>query len=68
MLIFSQEHPWVTKNGADPLLSAAENIAVLVEPPSESEVNHAITSKMRNLLTMVSQRPVFSSSELIRNR
>ncbi|KAH8683296.1 BcCMK3, calcium/calmodulin-dependent protein kinase [Tricladium varicosporioides] len=48
-----REHPWVTKNGTDPLLSAEENTADLVEPPSEIEVNHAITGKMRNLLTMM---------------
>tara|TARA_R110002060_G_scaffold76174_1_gene86352 strand:- start:291 stop:515 length:225 start_codon:yes stop_codon:yes gene_type:complete len=49
----SQEHPWVTKNGTDPLLSAEENTADLVEPPSQIEVNHAITAKMANLLVMV---------------
>ncbi|KAH6684179.1 BcCMK3, calcium/calmodulin-dependent protein kinase [Halenospora varia] len=48
-----REHPWVTKNGTDPLLSAEENTADLVEPPSEIEVKHAITGKMRNLLTMM---------------
>jgi [calcium/calmodulin-dependent protein kinase] kinase len=48
-----QEHPWVTKNGKDPLLSAEENTADLVEPPSELEVNHAITAKMKNLLVVV---------------
>ncbi|KAG9235521.1 BcCMK3, calcium/calmodulin-dependent protein kinase [Amylocarpus encephaloides] len=48
-----REHPWVTKKGTDPLLSAEENTSNLVEPPSEIEVNHAITSKMRNLLTMM---------------
>ncbi|EHL01654.1 putative Calcium/calmodulin-dependent protein kinase kinase 1 [Glarea lozoyensis 74030] len=48
-----RNHPWVTKGGTDPLLSAEENTADLVEPPSDIEVNHAITSKMRNLLTMM---------------
>lgn len=48
-----REHPWVTKNGTDPLLSAEENIADLVEPPSEIEVNHAITAKLRNLIVMM---------------
>lgn len=43
----------MTKNGSDPLLSFEENTADLVEPPSEIEVNHAITAKMRNLLVMV---------------
>ncbi|KAK6584576.1 hypothetical protein PZA11_002800 [Diplocarpon coronariae] len=46
-------HPWVTKNGTDPLLSAEENTSELVEPPSAMEVNHAITVKMRNLLSMM---------------
>jgi [calcium/calmodulin-dependent protein kinase] kinase len=49
----SQEHPWVTKNGTDPLLPAEENTADLVEPPSDIEVNHAITTKMRNLVVLV---------------
>ena len=48
-----QEHPWVTKNGRDPLLSAEENTADLVEPPSDKEINHAITAKMRNLIVLV---------------
>lgn len=39
--------------GADPLLSKDENIADWVEPPSKVEVNHAITTKMRDLLMMV---------------
>jgi [calcium/calmodulin-dependent protein kinase] kinase len=43
----------VTKNGTDPLLSAEENTADLVEPPSEIEVNHAITTKMRGLLAVM---------------
>ncbi|CAG8952048.1 hypothetical protein HYFRA_00000784 [Hymenoscyphus fraxineus] len=56
-----REHPWVTKSGADPLLSAAENTADLIEPPSEIEVNHAITYKMRNLLTMMKAVKKFKS-------
>ncbi|QSZ35549.1 hypothetical protein DSL72_008419 [Monilinia vaccinii-corymbosi] len=48
-----REHPWVTINGIDPLLSKEENIANLVEPPSETEVNHAITVKMRGLLVVM---------------
>ena len=50
-----QEHPWVTKNGTDPLLPEAENTANLIQPPSDIEVSHAITAKMRNLLVMVSR-------------
>ncbi|KAE9374572.1 Pkinase-domain-containing protein [Stipitochalara longipes BDJ] len=48
-----REHPWVTRNGTDPLLSAEENTADLVEPPSELEVNHAITAKMKHLLVVM---------------
>ena len=49
-----REHPWVTRNGTDPLLSAEENTADLVEPPSDLEVDHAITAKMKHLLVVVS--------------
>lgn len=52
-----QNHPWVTKNGSDPLLSEEENTSDLVEPPTESEINRAITSTMNNLLTVVSFIP-----------
>ena len=43
----------MTKNGTDPLLSAEDNTANLVEPPSDIEVNHAITARMSNLLAVV---------------
>lgn len=56
-----REHPWVTKNGNDPLLSFEENTADLVEPPSEIEVNHAITAKMRNLLLIMKAVQKFKS-------
>jgi [calcium/calmodulin-dependent protein kinase] kinase len=48
-----QAHPWVTKRGTDPLLSEAENTAILVDPPTEAEMNAAITKNMRNLMTVV---------------
>ena len=48
-----QEHPWVTKRGKDPLLSEEENTADLVDPPTEAEMNAAITNNMRNLMTVV---------------
>ncbi|CZT05391.1 related to calcium/calmodulin dependent protein kinase C [Rhynchosporium graminicola] len=48
-----REHSWVTKHGSDPLLSLEENTADMVEPPSQIEVNHAITAKMANLLVMM---------------
>jgi [calcium/calmodulin-dependent protein kinase] kinase len=54
VLIIRQEHPWVTRSGADPLLSEEENTAELVDPPTEIEVNHAITSNLKNLMTVVS--------------
>ena len=44
----------MTKNGQDPLLSAADNCADLVEPPTETELNHAITGNMGHLLVVVS--------------
>ncbi|KAI9840855.1 MAG: hypothetical protein M1837_001269 [Sclerophora amabilis] len=48
-----KEHPWVTKNGADPLLSTEENISDLIQPPTEAEVNSAITAKLHNLLVVM---------------
>jgi hypothetical protein len=48
-----QEHPWVTKNGTDRLLSEEENTSDLVEPPTEAEMNAAITNNVRNLMTVV---------------
>ena len=48
-----KEHPWVTHNGKDPLLSAEENTSNLVEPPTEAEMNAAITGNVKNLMTVV---------------
>ncbi|KAI9837525.1 MAG: hypothetical protein M1819_007176 [Sarea resinae] len=48
-----REHPWVTKGGTDPLLSAEENTADLVEPPTEEEMNSAITGNMSKLLVVM---------------
>ncbi|KAJ9627313.1 hypothetical protein H2203_003775 [Taxawa tesnikishii (nom. ined.)] len=42
-----REHPWVTKGGDDPLLSKDENCADLIEPPTEAEMNDAITGNMK---------------------
>ncbi|KAF7904568.1 hypothetical protein EAF00_001902 [Botryotinia globosa] len=56
-----RKHPWVTNNGTDPLLPKEENIANLVEPPSEIEVNHAITTKMRGLLAVMKAVKKFKS-------
>ena len=54
ILKWVKEHPWVTRNGVDPLLSAEENTSVLLDPPTEKELNRAITGKIDNLITVVS--------------
>lgn len=70
-----REHPWVTRQGTDPLLSEAENVAEMIDPPTDAEVQAAITSNMRNLLTVVkavqkfkaltaNKRPIIMSSIL----
>ncbi|KAF5018312.1 hypothetical protein F66182_9711 [Fusarium sp. NRRL 66182] len=48
-----REHPWVTKQGTDNLLSAEENCVNMVEPPNELEVNRAFTRKMNHLLCVM---------------
>ncbi|KAH6654319.1 kinase-like domain-containing protein [Truncatella angustata] len=48
-----RNHPWVTRDGEDPLLSESENITELVEPPNELELNHALTRKMSNMMTVM---------------
>lgn len=48
-----QNHPWVTKRGTDPLLSEEENTADIVEPPTEEEMNTAITKNLGNILAVV---------------
>ena len=49
-----QEHPWVTQKGSDPLLSAEENCSELIAPPTESEMNAAITGNMGRVIAVVS--------------
>ena len=46
-------HPWVTNDGADPMMSTEENCAELVEPPTQIEMNHAITGNMGHLLIVM---------------
>ncbi|RMZ76129.1 hypothetical protein DV738_g5132, partial [Chaetothyriales sp. CBS 135597] len=46
-------HAWVTKGGRDLLLSEAENTADLVDPPTEAEMNAAITVNINNLMTVL---------------
>ncbi|KAI1751464.1 kinase-like domain-containing protein [Xylaria castorea] len=48
-----RNHPWVTKNGDDPLLSYEENCSDMVETPNELEVNHAFTRKMDHLICVM---------------
>ncbi|KAK5166304.1 uncharacterized protein LTR77_008565 [Saxophila tyrrhenica] len=48
-----RQHPWVTRNGTDQLLSAKENCADIIEPPSQAEMDHAITGNMGNILAVV---------------
>jgi [calcium/calmodulin-dependent protein kinase] kinase len=48
-----QDHPWVTKRGTDPLLPEEENTAQMIEPPTEEEMNSAITNNLGNLLVVV---------------
>ena len=43
----------MTQNGKDPLLPVEENCSDLVEPPTQKEMNHAITSNMGNLLVVM---------------
>jgi calcium/calmodulin-dependent protein kinase kinase 2 len=43
----------VTRGGTDPLLAAEENCADLVDPPTEAEMDHAITGNMAHLLIVM---------------
>ncbi|MCJ1307564.1 hypothetical protein MMC25_001211 [Agyrium rufum] len=56
-----REHPWVTKDRMDPLLSAEENTAEIVEPPTEEELNKAITGNLSNLLVVMKAVKKFKS-------
>lgn len=59
-----QEHPWVTKGGTDPLLSAEENCADPVDPPNPLELNRAFTRRMSHLLYVVSIALTWASPPL----
>lgn len=43
----------MTKRGVDPLLSEAENTSELVGPPTDAEMETAITGNVGNLMTVV---------------
>lgn len=47
----------MTKNGTDPMISRDENVSDIIEPPTEEEMNMAITGNMKRLLTVVSTKP-----------
>ena len=44
----------MTKNELDPLLSESENTAEIIEPPTEEEMNSAITKTVGHILAVVS--------------
>ncbi|KAJ3474520.1 hypothetical protein NLG97_g9811 [Lecanicillium saksenae] len=44
-----REHPWITKDGTDTLLSKEANCAHKIEPPNELEISRAFTRKMDNV-------------------
>ncbi|KAI9799703.1 MAG: hypothetical protein M1825_004438 [Sarcosagium campestre] len=67
-LFVDLEHPWVTKNGQDLLISAEENTSDLVEPPTEEEMNSAITGNFRQLLTVMKAVKKFRSMAHQRKR
>ncbi|GAB7347905.1 hypothetical protein MBLNU459_g5428t1 [Dothideomycetes sp. NU459] len=48
-----RNHPWVTKNGTDPLLSTEENCSDLVDLPTRAEMDNAITGNMGQLLVVM---------------
>lgn len=51
----AQVHPWVTRGGDDPLLTAEENCSEPIDLPNALEVNHAFTRRMSHLLCVVSR-------------
>ncbi|OJJ68742.1 hypothetical protein ASPBRDRAFT_133077 [Aspergillus brasiliensis CBS 101740] len=48
-----REHPWVTKNGLDPLLPESENTAEIVGLPTEEEMNSAITRTIGHVMAVI---------------
>ncbi|KAJ5263797.1 Calcium/calmodulin-dependent protein kinase kinase cmkC [Penicillium angulare] len=48
-----REHSWVTRDETDPLLSEEENTAHNVEPPTEAEMNAAITKSISHVMTLM---------------
>ncbi|KAL4753803.1 hypothetical protein BDW72DRAFT_201265 [Aspergillus terricola var. indicus] len=56
-----REHPWVTKNGMDPLLPKSENTAEIVDFPTEEEMNSAITKNFGHVLAVMKAAKKFKS-------
>ncbi|KAL4996235.1 kinase-like domain-containing protein [Aspergillus recurvatus] len=54
-------HPWVTKNGMDPLLPKSENTAEIVGLPTEEEMNSAITKNFGHVLAVMKAVKKFKS-------
>ncbi|RAK71583.1 putative calcium/calmodulin dependent protein kinase [Aspergillus fijiensis CBS 313.89] len=48
-----REHPWVTKDGLDPLLSETENTAEIIDLPTEEEMNSAITRTIGHVMAVI---------------
>ncbi|KIH90152.1 hypothetical protein SPBR_00943 [Sporothrix brasiliensis 5110] len=67
-MLAKKEHPWVTLNGDDPLLSTEENCANPIEPPNALELNHAFTQNMGNLLCVLKAIRKFKGLLRSRNR
>ncbi|KAB5570527.1 CAMKK/META protein kinase [Coniochaeta sp. 2T2.1] len=56
-----REHPWVTREGEDPMMSAEENCAEPVDMPNALEVNHAFTRKIDHLFCVMKAITKFKS-------
>ncbi|KAH6624315.1 kinase-like domain-containing protein [Chaetomium sp. MPI-SDFR-AT-0129] len=56
-----REHPWVTKQGTDPLLSTEENCCDPLTSPNSLELNHAFTRKMSHLICVMKAIHKFKS-------
>ncbi|KAI9711961.1 MAG: hypothetical protein M1828_001760 [Chrysothrix sp. TS-e1954] len=56
-----RDHPWVTRNGEDPLLSAEENCSELLQPPTDMEMDQAITGNMGGIMAVMKAVQKFKS-------
>ncbi|PLB51822.1 kinase-like protein [Aspergillus steynii IBT 23096] len=48
-----RSHPWVTRDGLDPLLPESENTAEIIGLPTEEEMNSAITKNIGHVLAVM---------------